>query len=167
MKKAIIATALMTVACSHLRSQGIILNAGDTYTYQFTSLPLQGPYVPDPPPSPPFGRFDALFAGFVRGGSVLCELFENSTDEVPFASQSLTSPADLPPPPGPLIWANDAWQDLDGALRFTMLSGSVTITMFRVQVVRSEISGFTEYASTVVPGTRSAFPPRLWGGCAA
>jgi hypothetical protein len=84
---------------------------------------------------------------------MVCEMFEDSTDQAPIATQTLLWPvgSGMPAPPGVRFWSDGAWQDLQGAIRFTMVSGSVTVTSFDVSAVRNEFGGFTQYASTVVP----------------
>jgi hypothetical protein len=87
MQKVLIIAASVIIACSHARSQGITLGAGDTYTYTFNTLALQGP---DFEPPAPGGRVDASFdpVTFGPGDALLCEMFENSPDEVAIASQT-------------------------------------------------------------------------------
>jgi len=149
MKKTLITIGAIILAYSRVHSQGFTLRAGDTFTYQFNTLPLQGGHS-DPPLSAA-GKLDALFGSFAPGGTVLCEMFENSTAEAAIASQTLSSTAGYPAPPGASFWSVGAWQDLQGAIRFTMVSGSVTITSFRVMAIRDEATGLTEYSSTIVP----------------
>jgi hypothetical protein len=152
MKKTIMIAASIVLAVLPTYSQGIMLSAGDTYTYQFSTMSVVGPYFPEGP-MPPFGMLDGYFASFVPGSSILCEMFEDSTNEVTIAAQILSSPTSplFPPPPGPALEASGAWQDFQGAVRFTMLSGSVTISVFRVAAVTGDSTGFVEYGTTVVP----------------
>jgi hypothetical protein len=151
MKRALTVAALIMMGCWHVYPQGVVLSAGETYLYQFTTLPLRGTYTSIEPPAPPFGKFDGLLSSFAPGGSMLFEMFESSTNDTPIAVQYLQSPAGggLPPPPGPRMWADGAWQDLQGVVRFTMLSGSASVIDFRVSAVRSEPAGFVEYSSTI------------------
>jgi hypothetical protein len=142
------------IACINVQSQGIVLNAGDTYTYQFSTLLLQGVVaIPPNPPGVPAGMIQGAFAlgSFQPGSTLLCEMFEDSTAQAPIASQTLIYPEGYSPPPGPVFWSVGAWQDLQGAIRFTMVSGSVTISEFTVSATLNEIGGLTEYSTTVVP----------------
>lgn len=97
----------------------VLLNAGDVFTYEFTSLP-------PPLPSPgfveaPTGGFSIALSSFEAGSDVLfVEMFENSTNEPPletFVAEYLADGTAL----------EGAWEDLQGTVRFTMLSGSATL----------------------------------------
>jgi len=153
MKKALITALSITMVCSFGYSQGITLKEGDNYYFKFSTLSLQGVYSAPPPPGVPAGRFDALFApgSFVPGAVVRFDMFENSTDTQAIASQTLVSYSGFPAPPGPVFWAVGAWQDLEGSVSFTMLSGSATIAQFRVAADREESAGLTAYSITTVP----------------
>ena len=153
MNRALLLAVLTMAACPDVYSQGITLSAGETYTYQFSTLPLLGPWNPVEPPPAPFGRLGGAFASFPRGGSIVCEMFEDSSSGVPIATQTWVWPegSGMPPPPGPALVSSGAWGDLQGTVRFTMVSGSVTIPYFLVDAVRSDSGVFNEYFSRVVP----------------
>src|SRR6266850_227240 len=131
------------VACLPVSSQ-ITLNAGDSFTYQFTSLP--DVIVPaDGFGTRPVGVFIVNLSGFNVGTDMLrVEMFENSLSEAPavtfVAEQSLDGTS------------FDGWADFQGVVRLTMLSGSVTVdsmTFFH-QVPLDDFSG-RRYQLTVVP----------------
>jgi hypothetical protein len=71
---------------------------------------------------------------------------------VAIASQTAVYLASFPqPPPGMGLLCRGAWQDLQGAVRFTILSGSVTIESFKAQAIRHDVDGWNGYSSVVVP----------------
>jgi hypothetical protein len=120
MKRIILFTFTLLVACAPSHSQ-ITLNAGDTFTYQFSTLPF---YNPDPFAAvgslwsvdiPPFSANSPL--------TIRLETFENDLNENPIASRVFDS-TELPGFSVLAIDAIGAWQDLQGAVRITMLSGS-------------------------------------------
>ncbi len=132
----------------------LTMNAGDKYVFQFSSLPLSGTWDMREPPSVPAGRVDGLFVpgSFVVGSSFLAEMFEDSVNDVPIASQTLNSVSDLPAPPGPAFyWSNGAWQDLQGVVRLTMLRGSVSIYSLVVAANRNDAGVFNSYSTSALP----------------
>ncbi len=148
---AIVAVLLTTIG---VYAQGsLTLNAGDIYTYQFSSLPLQGTWDVQEPPGLPRGQVNGFFlpGSFQPGSSLLVEMFEDSTSSSPIASQTLISPVGFSPPPGPLLWSLDAWQDLQGAVRLSMLSGSVTIDLFQVTANRDDSGVLNSFGSSALP----------------
>ena len=72
------------------------------------------------------------------------DMFETSTAEPPIASGLYTTQAPK------LLVALNAWQDLQGAVRFTLESGTQPLTLdgFYLQVTRSDEQA---YAQTVTP----------------
>jgi hypothetical protein len=135
-------------------AQGTLtLNAGDTYTYQFSSLSLQGTWDVQDHPGVPIGRVDGFFVpgSFQPGSSLLVEMFEDTPSSSPIASQTLNSPVGFPAPPGPLFWSLDAWQDLQGSVRVSMLSGSVTMDFFQVTANRNDSGVMNSYRSSALP----------------
>lgn len=126
------------------------LNAGDTYTYQFSSLSLQGIWFVQEPPGVPVGKVDGLFlpGSFQAGSSMLFEMFEDTTNSSPIASLTLDGSS---PPPGPLLWSLNAWQDLQGAVRISMLSGSATLSSLQVIANRNDSGVLNSYGSSALP----------------
>jgi hypothetical protein len=105
-------------------SQGVLLNAGDSFIFEFTSLDYIGPSGP--------GDSSLFFARFTAGtfggdDSVLIELFPDSLAEVPLVftffgeeaprRTNLIYRATVFGPSAPF------WEDLQGIVRVTMLTG--------------------------------------------
>ena len=133
---------------STLAQGTLTLNAGESYTFEFTSLPLVGPASPDAP-FLRYGSMSGFFSTGPTGSSMLWEMFENSTSESPIASQVVSPPtATLPNPPP--MYAFAGWADLQGVIRVSMLSGSTTMNTLRATVVRREEESLFEY-STLIP----------------
>ena len=121
------------------------LNAGDTYIYQFSSLPLVQQF-------PAEGHFFTA-SSFVTlntetllpGDQLRLEMFENSPADAPFCSTTLFGSGSC--------FANLGWQDLQGAVRLTMLSGSVQVETIGLEVVTlipfTPLAG--HYYSTITP----------------
>jgi hypothetical protein len=133
-----------------LEAQGnLTLNMGQTYTFEFNSLELVGST-----PSGPFntGSLRGLFSPSLQpGSSILFEMFEGSVVETPIGTQTLTARTGFPPPPGPFMFVEGAWQDLQGAIRISMLSGSASLSQASAYAVRNEAGVFFEYRSSVLP----------------
>jgi len=152
MKKA---TALYTVAlaslCLPVQGQ-VTLNAGETYTYQFGTLPLIGFSF--------FGAPSGQLAVGVDGStlqpgdSLLIEMFDSTPTGKPIASGTVTSasqPLDF------VVSAYGAWDDVQGSIRLTMISGSASINSFNLLVLKVAGSrGLNQYSATIVPEPRPA-----------
>jgi hypothetical protein len=94
------------------------------------------------------------------------EMFENSPSEMPLCSNIMSS---APPFTNKCeIDEDSAWGDLQGAIRLTMVSGSLTVTSVTVQVVKAgpSLSSDDIYSTTFVPITepRIALTAVLRGG---
>jgi len=130
---------------------GLTLNAGDSYVYQFSNLPLQS--ISLNPGKPDNLSVNFQLGSFTTNGSLLAEMFEDSTSEVPVASQTLTYDPSLsiPAPLFAILLSPNAWQDLQGVVRFSMLSGSATITQFRVKTVLTDPAGYAIHWEIIQP----------------
>jgi hypothetical protein len=139
----LICIALLT-GCLAGYSQ-ITLNAGESFVYQFSSLSPVGPL----PFGTPIGTFEfTVSSGTLQAGDVLqWEMFENSPSGSPLYADtySIDHQHDL-------YGVSGAWQDLQGSIRFTMLSGSIGIDSFSmlVTVPRGLDDPFV-YAGAVTP----------------
>src|ERR1041385_5993064 len=130
MKRFAFVCAVGLATCGPARSQ-LVLNPGDTFAYSFSSLPLTG-FVSsfNSVPSGVFG-FTVRSNSFQAGDLLRYEMFENSVAESPIFSGTLSTA-----PPFSLSATNaGAWQDVQGAVRFTMLSGSVTLDSVSVKAI--------------------------------
>ncbi len=122
-----------------MRSEGHVLNPGDSLVFQFTSLSLVQtlPYdnwdmktIVD---LPYLGNLDTSFR---------IEFFENSITDLPFYSTTLYGrhPLFLPNNSAqfifyePFPWTDMAWLDQQGAIRFTGISGSASLDELRIRV---------------------------------
>ena len=113
--------------------QGVLLTAGDTFSYSFDTMPYLGRFtVPGGAGSAAEGSFNTSFEGdlFDPSDSVRLEIFERSLDDAPRQSSTFggytTSVSSLS------ILAPYAWSDFQGAVRLTVLSGSVELTKISV-----------------------------------
>ncbi len=142
----------------------LLLNPGDQWTYQFEVLPRTG--TTNAFLASPGGLFEFTVDGSTlqEGDSLVYEMFENSTNDPPLCSGTVT-------PGSPLTndcQAAGAWQQLHGVVRFRMAAGSMTVDSVRLQAIVSgpSLSSYDVYSSSFVPAR-----PRLSiarsGGAAA
>ena len=148
MKHLAFACCVLQVFCLTAAGQ-LLLGPGESWSYAFSSLSRTGSvsaFVESPN-----GAFTLTVDGatFQSGDQLLYEMFEDSESEAPICSGIMTS---VPPVTATCEIAG-SWQDLQGALRLTMLSGSLTVTSLTVRVVKStpNLSSYDVYASTFVP----------------
>jgi len=132
----------------------LVLKSGDTWTWQFDSLTRTGS-VPAFGVNPN-GSFTLMVnsSTFQSGDLLGYEMFENSTSEMPICSGVLTAA-----PPFSLSCERDfSWQDLQGAIRLTMISGSVTVDNITVNVVKAgpSLSSYDVYSATFLPVSLNA-----------
>ncbi|MDB6031762.1 MAG: hypothetical protein JWM16_2100 [Verrucomicrobiales bacterium] len=125
------------------------LNPGETWSYHFNSLPFVG--VTNAFSTNPQGVFS-----FKVNGSTLqpddmlqYEMFETSAAESPVCAGTMTGASSL------LLSCSSpgAWGDRQGAIKFTMLSGSVSVDSISVEAIASgpSLSSLDVYSSTFVP----------------
>jgi hypothetical protein len=127
----------------------LILNPGQAWTYSFNSLPFVG--NTNAFTTSPQGIFSfRVNGGTLQTGDLLSyEMFEGSPSLTPICSGTMngSSPATLScSTPG-------AWQDREGSVRFTMVSGSVTVDTVALTAIVSgpSLSSFEVYSSTFTP----------------
>lgn len=128
------AALLLLSLCLNSFAQGVLLGPGDTYSYSFSNLNYGGELGGGKPQA----SFSAHFTGDLLdpGESVRLEMFESSLSDSPVASLDVTalttarSRADLFVGTNPLPWL-----DFQGAVRFTMLSGSVGLASVGVNTM--------------------------------
>ena len=130
-------SVLLALALS--ASAQVRLNPGHTLTYEFTSLPYERSVrlgVTDIRAPRATVYFESA-AGPSRGVRLQVEMFEDSVSETPICSQIYIAP-----------YAHDdageyefrcrvenAWQDFQGAVRLTMLSGSLVFRSITFEVL--------------------------------
>jgi hypothetical protein len=153
--------------CFCLQGYGqLLLNPGDSWAYQFSDLPKTGTVSIFN--STPSGVLDFTIDGatFQSGDVLRFEMFENSASEAPICTGTLSS---APPFEG-MCETNMAWQDRQGAIRLTMLSGSVTVDNITVKAIipGASLTVNDVYSSTFVPlpepATLSLFAAALCAG---
>ena len=126
----------------------LVLNAGDTYSYEFGTLPFNRRIVGEPAANYGYFYFTFGAATFTTGDMIRLQFFENSLTESPIRTMDFT------PSDGPTfgIYVGQGWQDIQGAFRITQLSGSETIDSINVQVVKSNgDSTFNFYQQIFTP----------------
>ena len=163
MKKLTMICSALFVFCLAARAQ-LVLNAGDTWTYQFNSLPQTG-FVPAFGTNP-LGSLSFVVnsSSFQAGDSLAYEMFENNSSETPIFSGLMESA-----PPFIRSGQRDfAWQDLQGEIRFRMVSGSATIDSITLAAVvpGPSLSSYSVYSSTFTPVPEPGTPALLVVGVA-
>ena len=139
------------LTCSFSVFGQLVLQPGDVYTYQFNTLPQTGlvsAFGTDPGGSV---SFQVNSGSFQNGDSLRYEMFENSIAEQPICSGTMSSA----PPYTNLCKSLSAWQDVQGVFRLTMISGSVTVDSFYLEVIKPgpSLSSYNVYSATIVPVT--------------
>jgi len=123
-------------------SQGVLLQSGDLYTCDFNNLQFQF-HVPDGAPYNPLTRIVIGKQNF--SGSFLLEAFENNATQPPLFSTNVTSLAAIPTD----FYFGPAWQDLQGTVRLTMLSGSMNLNLLMATVTTSGPDVYSQTISVV------------------
>jgi len=143
----------------------LTLSEGDAYTFEFTTLEYDRPEMV----ALYGGRIDVWFADFQVEDGLRIELFEDSIAESPVSSATFSgvSPPPNPPTPNPFFVTapNGTWADLQGVVRFTMLTGSMTITQLGATVIRDEGGIVSQYYSTLPIPEPSVSAFVILGGC--
>jgi hypothetical protein len=112
----------------------IFMNLGDSLTYEFAALPYQGTTTYE------FTGGDVAFSldslSLSPDYAMQFDVFENNATEIPLFTgiRSSSNPfvgVDLP----------GAFQDLQGVVRFTMISGSATLDSFNMAVFKQLPTG--------------------------
>lgn len=148
-KASLFATVVASLnTCIGLYAQAV-LTTPSSFEYAFNGLPFVT-VVGGFPPQTPDGQLRLSLSGFDAGDVMRVEMFENSLGGTPVYS------GDWNIAPGHAISVPGAWQDLQGGIRLTMLSGSVVLDSFDIAALVPFIGpGGTQryavYASTVVP----------------
>ena len=149
----IVASLVLLASCTGVISQGVLLGPGQSYIFEFTSLPYVRPAQTDN------GSLTAYFAPgtFGDGESVSMEIFANTLSDTPITSSYTHSG-----PANPLesVALRQAWMssappffpDLQGIARVTMLNGDAQLDGFEVKQV---ISGgvYSQYFPVPEPST--------------
>src|ERR1043165_9426907 len=148
MKKTLFTAGLLIALAPAAFSQ-LVLHTGDTWTYNFNNLPRTGS-VPVFT-STPGGTFQFTINGssFQSGDQLRYEMFETSTSDPAICSALFSSE-----PPNDATCTTDlAWQDQQGAVRLSMLSGSLIIDSVTIKAIVSgpSLSSYDVYSTTFTP----------------
>jgi hypothetical protein len=146
--KTVFIFVVLLAAC--FRGEGqLLLNPGDQWTYQFGVLPRTG--STNAFFATPGGSFEITINGSTlqEGDRLYYEMFENTTNEAPICSGTVTLGS-------PLTLACNvpgAWQQLRGVIRFQMVTGSVTVDTVTLQAIVSgpSLSSYEVYSSSFAP----------------
>jgi len=116
-------------------AQGEVLKQGQSYIFEFTSLPYMRPAT-----QIDSGSFNVRFATgtFTDTDSVLLELFPQSLSDTPLSSTFSGSGGPLDAVEIGQAWTAFSppfWPDLQGIARVTMLTGDAQISILRVQQI--------------------------------
>jgi len=129
----------------------MLLNAGDTFTYEFQTVPFEYSVLP-----PQFLTVNAHFGYGLDPATfdsttdmIRVEAFETSTNEPPFFSGSSPNAVGY-------AWIVQSspthWQDLQGVLRITVVTGSVVLRSIQVGVVITRAGGgYSAYNTPTIP----------------
>lgn len=120
LKTILCVTAL--IHCTQSLEGAITLNEGETFTYEFNDLP----FLDFNPFDPPSASWQMDLPPLSSESSVMfkMEMFENSTTEPPVASMIFDATTLGGRNNAALGYVPNVWQDLQGAVTLTMLSGS-------------------------------------------
>ena len=129
MKRFIACFALSVLFASACSAQ-MTLRPGDSYTFAFTaaSLAYQGAVDMG---QPPLGNFSAILnpSTLEPGTTVRLEMFESSVLDAPIATTTSTGNSLVS------CQADRVWEDLQGAIRVTLLAGSATLDQVTIRVL--------------------------------
>jgi len=129
MKRLLLVLVFSTGIPFHSYCSGLLLNSGDSFTFEFTNLDFLGPSSFEP-------RTQVGLRLFGLGGSNILrfDAFENFTSELPVLSTNLTVVGDI----SPVFTFGPAWQDLQGTYRVTMFSGAALFSSFFVTIITTD-----------------------------
>src|SRR5436190_1060385 len=115
MKCALLVLLPVVSMCWSVCAQSLMLNAGDSYVFDFNGFSFLGTYRFSPAPA------TLSLPSLSGSGTMRVEAFENNLSEAPIFSATTGSFGN------PLNLGDTAWQDLQGVVRITELSGSTTL----------------------------------------
>ncbi|HAB17084.1 MAG TPA: PEP-CTERM sorting domain-containing protein [Verrucomicrobiota bacterium] len=147
MKLLALALAAAPFASSISLSQGVFLQAGESYVYRFDGFENRVHYSMS---GQPYAHFDLpIYPGsaLAPNGALQIEFFNDDISESPFFTRTLTT---LSLPSDTQIVINDAWNDVQGAIRFSMLSGSFELERMVLAIgVTAPAGGFDLYGGRI------------------
>lgn len=114
---------LASIPC--VATSQVLLNAGDSFTFEFTHFDHQGGGLPGPN-----ARVGFDFLGFSGSDRLRFDAFEDNPTQTAIYSTTLSAGAGSPD-----FTFGAAWQDMQGTFRVTMLSGAATLQEFFGSVI--------------------------------
>src|SRR5689334_1489614 len=120
----VLCSLVAAIAMMDLPADGqITLNAGDSYTFEFSSLPLVGPTNGVPPSGSLYVNLAPGTLSLFDLETIRYELFEDAPTGTPIASMTVSGDRFGSPflPPASVL---SGIQDLQGSVRITLLSPS-------------------------------------------
>lgn len=126
MKRMLLIIALLGTSSLCGLGQGLTLNAGDVFTFEFNNLQFESHL---PVPTDAYTRVLIGKQNFT--GSFLFEAFEDNSAQAPLFSADVVAGVN----PSSDFYFGPAWQDLQGVIQITMESGSMTIPVMLGAVV--------------------------------
>lgn len=141
----------------------LVLNAGDIWSYQFSSLPFTGMISTND--ATPVGVF-RISATSQNSSMLFFSLYENSLSETPLGNYSLL--VDPSGGNGTVVTFN-AWQDVQGAVRLQAFSGPISIDTITIQAITASTDPafFNFYEAHVVAVPEPNSVVLLGGGLVA
>ena len=131
----------------------LFMQPGDIYTRSFDTLPFSSQFPSPTRPEPYSGELEVTVYNAPQlpdGTSLRIDMFENDLSEAPVCSKTVAFPsANI----SFLCRADNAWQDVQGAFRLTMLGGSakIDVVTVRARTPSSSPSFRNLYQATIRP----------------
>ena len=143
---------LATVLVGHAQ---LVLNPGDVWTYSFSTMGFNSTTIRSGG-QPNYGLLTMTFSSFPSGATLQYEMFEGAPAGSSFRSGLITSGGTFSTGPA------NTWQDLNGSVRLSMLTGACTVAsvafgagLSNPQNPQNRIDTYSAGASLTSP------PPRL------
>ncbi len=143
---------ILAVAATSPAFAQLSLSTGESFTYQFDTLPNRGEgFTGYPPGGINYATFTTDPASRDPGDTFMLEIFENNVSEAPLAVATGTGRV--------TAQANGGWHDLQGVARVTVTSGTLTFDTLELaafvpssQGIPGEFDGyFTDPIPVTVP----------------
>ena len=135
----VLVVILIAVSSSSLRAQ--LLTPGQSFTYSFLEADLINFGDASSPNPRGYATFYSDPARSTPGAVFTVDLFESNTGESPIASNTGSSTVTAN--------ANNAWQDLQGVARVTVVSGDIYFDPLVVGIYRPGGIDYEFYSATV------------------
>ena len=125
----------------------LTLSAGESFTYNFNTLPFFGEgYTGFPPGGINYATFESDPRTHDAGDAFRVEIFETSASDTPSAVNSGLGSI--------TAQGNGGWHDLQGVARVTVTSGTLTLNTFSLGVYRPTAGSpgeFESFATGTIP----------------